>query len=832
MFYRHVNLLVAVFAVMTHASAVLAQLGMGDGVSGNQQPFNAQFAAQCLESDDYWGNGLDMLEKHGDEEVLMKAVIAALRKDAQKPNGKVTTRVEALVSRLAQIDNPQVAQAFKMYASSNNRALAALAKTFLNGKPKPDKPPDGPGKARQPPDKKRASDSGKDTRAIPVSPSVGATNAAEVLVSPRGAWAWSAFAELEHKGGPKVCSLGVIGFLLVPSNLRFRPVAGRPLVEAVAATRGFKTLWLRDGQYVIIYAGAEYEADLQRIEKDLSSTNASVRLNAVWDGLRTWDMRAVPWLAKAARDENADVAREAWTGLDAFGWESVFLLLNDEALPLAATRLQTGDSTNRCAVVYGLGFGGERAIPLLEEATADSQMAVRAAAVMALGRIGGERALAILRKALGDSEIRLFAVAAMGNTGDESVLPILGQLLRDREGNMRCTAAMILGLDLGGERAAEILENIVDPSIQIAARFALAYAVHGEKRLRLLDQALADKNESARWSAAYALGDLWDDCPPGGRSYAHGGATGVTDRNRVLALARKATQDTSEGVRIASAEALGRIGGDEALALLKDLFAKDAKEEVRGAAARSLGHLGDKHATAFMIDALAHSRDRDSHRIGYGLALADDDDADAAMFKFTRKLGRSECGLYGFGHGSTFGLGGGGGGGGSGNGGCGWGGGWDEGGGGGWHGWNSRWGPGWGSCNYVVRWGGSGSDGSLGGGGFGYGGANGCFGGSGLSRKEKTKLRAFLERDEAHRDWIVRRLVIDGYGEVGGEKALAFLGAALRDKDAGLRVAAARALIRMGGARARNLILGRLPVEKDYQVLTVIEPLSRQWSKR
>ena len=45
MFYRHVNLLVSVFAVMTHASAVLAQSGMGGGVSGTPQPFNAQFAA-------------------------------------------------------------------------------------------------------------------------------------------------------------------------------------------------------------------------------------------------------------------------------------------------------------------------------------------------------------------------------------------------------------------------------------------------------------------------------------------------------------------------------------------------------------------------------------------------------------------------------------------------------------------------------------------------------------------------------------------------------------------------------------------------------------------
>lgn len=142
MFYRHVNLLVAVVAVMTHASAVLAQLGMGGGVSGNPQPFNAQFAAQCLESDDYWGHGLDMLEKNDDEEVLMKAVIAALRKDAQKPHGKVTKRVESLVSRLAQIDHPQVAQAFKMNAISNNRDLAALAKTVLNGKPNADKPLD------------------------------------------------------------------------------------------------------------------------------------------------------------------------------------------------------------------------------------------------------------------------------------------------------------------------------------------------------------------------------------------------------------------------------------------------------------------------------------------------------------------------------------------------------------------------------------------------------------------------------------------------------------------------------------------------------------------
>jgi HEAT repeat protein len=498
-----------------------------------------------------------------------------------------------------------------------------------------------PGKKHGPPGKEPVSDSSQDTRVISGSEPTNYTNETGVYVSPRGAWAWPTFNELAHKGGPKVSALGRICELFVPAELRFRPVAGRQLVEAVAAGRGFNTIWLRDGQHVIIYAGAEKDEDLQRVEKDLSSTNALVRRNAVWDGVQTWDVRAVPLIAKAAQDENADVAREAMAGLETLGWDNVFLLLGDAALPLAAIRLKSRDEYSRKALACGLALGGEGAIPLLESALADWYVPVpggtrkdsgdsRHDAVWALGQIGGEKARAILQKALGDSDINLrrySAPWAMGRPGDDKVLPILEQLLRHQDVGIRGGAAAALGR-VGGKRAIELLEKaIADPdlTVRLSARLTLLWQGPAEKKLRLLEQALGDRDKIMRETAAYALGGAWDDSHSGGREYANGAETGVLDRNQVLVLAKKATRDQDERVRGAAVMSLGRIGGDEALALLRDLFAKDSSTYVRSAVLASLGSLGDKRATAILADALTHSRDREIRSWEcYGLAIASD----------------------------------------------------------------------------------------------------------------------------------------------------------------------------------------------------------------
>jgi HEAT repeat protein len=687
-----------------------------------------------------------------------------------------------------------------------------------------------PGKKHGPPGKAEASDSKQDTRVISGSETTDYTHETGVLVSPRGAWAWPTFKELAHKGGPKVSALGRICELYVPAEMRFRPVAGRQLVEAVAAGRGFNTIWLRDGQHVIIYAGAEKDEDLQRVEKELSSTNALVRRNAVWDGVRTWDVRAVPLIAKAAQDENADVVREAMAGLETLGWDNVFLLLGDAALPLAAMRLKSRDEYSRKALACGLALGGEGAIPLLELAMAEwhgrgGSGLARHDAVWAMGQIGGEKARAILQKALGDSDINLrrySAPCAMGRPGDDQALPILEQLLRHQDAGIRAGAAAALGR-VGGKRAIELLEKaIADPdlTVRLSARLTLLWQGPAEKKLRLLEQALGDRDKIMRETAAYALGGAWDDSHSGGREYANGAETGVLDRNQVLVLAKKATRDQDERVRGAAVMSLGRIGGDEALALLRDLFAKDSSTYVRSAVLASLGSLGDKRATAILADALTHSRDREIRSAAcYGLAIASDPTAVPLLAKAASESGDAWeallmiggddvfaaaekellcgkptlwCGLthealtgdqvsHGF-------LGGG-------------------------------WGVGYGGGGYGGGWGGGGY-----GGGWGVLDCSGGRGarGSALPRKDRIRMRAFLEREELNVDRFVRPAVIDGYGVVGGEKGYAFLDAMIRDKDVRSRQETAYVLGWMGGARARDLLIGRLTLEKDRAVSDAI----------
>ena len=212
---------------------------------------------------------------------------------------------------------------------------------------------------------------------------------ASVSVTPRGYDAWEAFDELARQGGPKVLMLGEWWWrpLVVPVELRFKPVDGRKLVEAVAAEYELKVAWVREGKYAILFAGAA-DQEVARVKDDLASADAAVRREAAWRGGWLRDVRIVPLLVKAAKDADAEVARQAVVGL---------------------RRMRLG-----CRPGAGRSRMGTLAAEL-----ASHDANVRRGAASALGSVGGEKALALIEKALADqdADVRCGAASRAGERG-------------------------------------------------------------------------------------------------------------------------------------------------------------------------------------------------------------------------------------------------------------------------------------------------------------------------------------------------------------------------------------------------------------------------------
>ncbi len=73
-----------------------------------------------------------------------------------------------------------------------------------------------------------------------------------------------------------------------------------------------------------------------------------------------------------------------------------------------------------------------------------------------------------------------------------------------------------------------------------------------------------------------------------------------------------AAHDTSAAVRSGALDALGRIGGAQAVALAGDAFAHDSSYEVRAAAVMALGHADSAHADRIIDAALVTPSYRDA----------------------------------------------------------------------------------------------------------------------------------------------------------------------------------------------------------------------------
>jgi RNA polymerase sigma factor (sigma-70 family) len=536
------------------------------------------------------------------------------------------------------------------------------------------------------------------------------TDPAAVVITPRTWNAWEAFEELDLRGGPRVVVLGVqfevyiarqlegswdlpwtVGMrspyalreffmppsalcLLVPPELRFVPVEGRKLIEAVAASRRLKTAWAQDGRVALLYEGVP-DAEVDGVRKDLESPDQAIRREAAWRAGWMRDVRVVPLLVKAAKNADAKTARQAVEGLRRLNWGAV-VALDGTAVDLIAAELDLKareDSPKRRAALGGLAYaGGEKVLALLENALTDKDTGVRQAAAKALGYVGGEKAVVLLEKALGDDDPypAVAAVRALARVGDDKALALVGKAMTDGRFRDRgfcflfCYAAGPLACT-GGEKALALLEKALanqDGNVRYHAAGALG-RVGGDKALALIEKALGDRSGhgEVRTSAINALGLVGGDKAmalleklfnAGGNdrrdaasALAHMGG------DKALALLEKALDDKS-ALGLECKEAAGSLrnySGDKALALIEKAL-DNQKEEMREPAAAALGTVGDEKALALIEKTIADKRNKAMGLGGAAAGAAADSlvgymDSDKGMDLIQKTLGNSDSGV-------------------------------------------------------------------------------------------------------------------------------------------------------------------------------------------
>ncbi|WP_447973407.1 HEAT repeat domain-containing protein [Nitrospira sp. Kam-Ns4a] len=272
----------------------------------------------------------------------------------------------------------------------------------------------------------------------------------------------------------------------------------------------------------------------------------------------------------------------------------------------------------RATAIKVLGQSGDRAvIPLVERSLSDEHPSVRVAAAAALAMLGQERGWARLQEAAAarNPEERAAALRLLGDLRDRRALPWLEAALSDEQPSVRGAAVAALG-DLGQPEAAPGLVRLLsDPIPAVRAAAALGLGGLGTpETISALKRALRDENPVVRAATVNALlqqgvpydevrtavQDLTRHLDPGIRAAVARtlAKSSRDDAGEVSQLLRQLIKDPLPRPRIAAARALGRVGGKEALPMLKEALL-DQDDAVRatagGAIARILRSAGENY---------------------------------------------------------------------------------------------------------------------------------------------------------------------------------------------------------------------------------------------
>ena len=303
------------------------------------------------------------------------------------------------------------------------------------------------------------------------------------------------------------------------------------------------------------------------------------------------------------RIEQDDGAEEASSTLDR--------LAGDGSRELLAELLHHASPRVRAVVLQALGQAGRSDLTpeLVEVASRDTDVALRALAIATLQRLKASTPLPVIAKAVTDAsaEVRVAAVGLLGHSDDRRALGLLRSQLEDSEPRVRAAAVTAISERGGIGIEQDLLPLLLDPE-PVVREAAVTAAGHAELRslAPALLERLADEDDNVRRAAAIAIGRVGDRSAVPGLVTAFDHAPASLRPPLMQAVARLDMSAVSEFLtrlierddpanRLALAATLGRLRREDGWEHLIRL-ADDNDSEVRAAAIRGLGRIGRLHA--------------------------------------------------------------------------------------------------------------------------------------------------------------------------------------------------------------------------------------------
>jgi HEAT repeat protein len=279
------------------------------------------------------------------------------------------------------------------------------------------------------------------------------------------------------------------------------------------------------------------------------------------------------------------------------------------AVARALTRM-LGRAEARAEAVDALVAAGPRVVDMLLHQLGAEDLETRSAAVVALGKIRDARAVPALLDALRDAELTPLAIAALGAIGDaRAFVPLAGLLSHEAAAVRQAAVSAVAAVGhpdaerhvLGWLDAAD--PRLREAGVKLVARLAPRIS------MQVLRRGCLDAVDVVRRSAVSALADLADaqaltlvldalgDGAPAVRAAAVRTLGEMKPTSSAIAPALLRTLDDGDDwVRYFAARALARREAEAAVPALTRLTREDPAPQVRIAAAEALSVIGGNEA--------------------------------------------------------------------------------------------------------------------------------------------------------------------------------------------------------------------------------------------